>query len=180
MTNRSGRSHLRRLRRGIQDRERRTYITVVLLGTQGSGLDERRAIARALERGGMNVVVPEDDLPHGVSPSLAEEELLLHGDVDLVFLNVDSWGTATEFGQFHDREPLAWKLRVLVPAEYHPLYGTRGGYLTDLYLNHLAVFGHVYAVGIPGDVPASTVPRVVELLARRYRSVMALKGSSTK
>ena len=156
--------------RRVQDRVRRLR----------ERLEERRDIARALERGGMNVVVPEDDLPHDASPSLAEEEMIVHGDADVVFLNVDSWGTAAEFGQYADRGPWARKLRVLVRAEYHPLYGQRRSYLSDLYLNHLAVFGHVYAVGIPGDVPASTVPRLVELLARRYRAVLAARPELSK
>lgn len=159
---------------------RRAYLTVVLLGRRGNGLEERRQIARALEQRGMNALVPEDDLPCDVGPSVAEEEMILHGDADLVFLNVDSWGTATEFGQFHDREPVARKLRVLVPAPYHPLYGDRGGYLTDLYLTHLAVFGHVYAVGAAEGLPALSAPRLVCMLATRYAEVKSSKRRLTK
>ena len=166
------------MRRELEARAQRAYVTVVLLGKGGSGLDERRRIARALERGGMNAVVPEDDLPPEVSPSLAEEAVLVHGDADLVFLNVDSWGTATEFGQLHDREPVARRLRILVPAAYHPLYGDRGGYLTDLYLTHLAVFGHVYSVG-DGDSARPAVEIVVRL-ADRFSEVKAAKPWLTK
>lgn len=180
LTNRHVHDQVRRLRERLEARERRTSLTVVLLGAEGAGLQERRDIAKVLEAGGMNVLIPEDDLPHDVSPSLAEEEMLAHGDIDLVFLDVDSWGTATEFGQLYGRELLAWKLRVLVRAEYHPLYGSRRSYLSDLYLNHLAVYGHVYAVGVPGEVPASTVSQLVPLLARRFRSVRAAKPELTK
>ncbi len=177
---RHDRDRLRRLQAQLRERERRTSVTVALLGVQGDGLEERRRIARILESDGMNVLIPEDDLPHGVSPSLVEEAILLHGDVDLVFLDVDSWGTATEFGQLHDKLPVARKLRVLVRPEYHPLYGSRGSYLRDLYLTHLAVFGHVYAVGVAGDVPANSAERLVVLLARRYREVVSLKPELTK
>ena len=180
MTHRRVKDLVRELRERLEARERRTSLTVALLGAEGAGLQERRDIAKVLEGGGMNVLIPEDDLPGDVSPSLAEEEMLAHGDLDLVFLNVDSWGTATEFGQLYGRAPLARKLRVIVQAEYHPLYGTRRSYLSDLYLSHLAVFGHVYAVGMPGEVPASTVTQLVPLLARRFRAVRAAKPELTK
>ncbi len=168
------------LRAQAEARASSAYVTVVLLGKGGDGLEERRQIARLLERGGMNVVIPEDDLPREQSASLAEEEMLLHGDADLVFLNVDSWGTATEFGQLHDREPVGRKLRVLVPAPYHPLYGDKGGYLTDLYLTHLAVFGHVYAVGMGGRIAAPTAQEAVVRLAERFSEAKRAQRWVTK
>ena len=163
------------LRAQLEAQAKRAYLTVVLLGKAGEGLEERRRIARALEQDGMNAVIPEDDLPRELSPSLAEEAMLVQGDADLVFLNVDSWGTATEFGQLYDRVPVAGRLRVLVPAAYHPLYGDRGGYLTDLYLTHLAVFGHVYAVGSGGRFPALPAEEVVVRLAERFSQVKVAK-----
>ncbi len=168
------------LRRQIESRTGRSYLTVVLLGKSGNGLDERRQIARLLEERGMNAVIPEDDLPHEASPSLAEEAMLLRGDADLVFLDVESWGTATEFGQFHDRDPVARKLRILVPRSYHPLEGDRGGYLSDLYLTHVAVFGHVYPVSEEATLRAGSMQRTVLRLAIRYGEVRALKPRLTK
>ncbi len=171
---------IRERRAELEARARRAYLTVVLLGKGGSGLEERRGIARILERAGMNVVIPEDDLPPEMSPSLAEEQMLVHGDMDLVFLNVDSWGSATEFGQMQDREPVARKLRILVSAAYHPLYGDRGGYLTDLYLTHLAVFGHVYSVGRGGESSGTPVQDVVVPLASRFSEMKLAKPWLTK
>jgi len=55
--------------------------------------------------------VPEDDFSD-VPPSLAERSTLKESDVELVFVNVESWGSATEFGQFHTDEKIAPKLRV--------------------------------------------------------------------
>ena len=180
MANRHPHHDIRDLRSKFEAEARRAYLTVVLLGKGGDGLEERREIARLLERSGMNAVIPEDDLPKEASPSLAEEAMLVHGDADLVFLNVESWGTATEFGQFHDREPIARRLRVLVPAAYHPLYGDRAGYLTDLYLTHLAVFGHVYAVGTSSRVTAPSSQEVVVRLVERYSEAKAAKPELTK
>lgn len=167
-------------RRQLEMKARRAYLTVVLLGKSGSGLQERRHIARTLAQSGMNALIPEDDLPMEASPSLAEEEMLVHGDADLIFLNVDSWGTATEFGQLEDKEQVARKLRILVPMAYHPLYGDRGGYLTDVYLTHLAVFGHVYATRLPGTDPAASSEAIVVRLATRYGEVKAVKPWLTK
>ncbi len=67
-------------------------------------------------------------------------------DLDLVFINVQSWGSAAEFAEFQADLSIASKLRILVERKHHPLYGASSGsgYLTDSYLTHEAVFGHVY------------------------------------
>jgi hypothetical protein len=95
---------------------------------------------------GMIVLIPEDDFPREVAPSLVEEAMLSKGDVELVFINVESWGTVTESTQFHRNRRIAPELMVLVGHEHHLLYGSSASYLTDVYLTHLAVFGHVYAI----------------------------------
>lgn len=171
---------IRENRSHLEQTAGRAYTIVVLLGKNGKGLEERRQIARGLEQEGMTVLIPEDYLPREVSPSLAEGEMLTQGDQDLVFLDVDSWGTATEFGQFHDHRTVAPKLRVLVRVEYHPLYQTQRSYLTDMYLTHLAVFGHVYPIGAVGAVNSSNARDLITLLATRYAEVKRIKPELTR
>ncbi|MEM2930799.1 MAG: hypothetical protein QW797_08090 [Thermoproteota archaeon] len=52
--------------------------------------------------------------------------------------------------------------------EHHPLYGNSASYLTDVYLTHLAVFGHVYAVG---DSRETFFPRYGMLLSGWLRGI---------
>ncbi len=151
-----------------------------MLGANGEGLAERRKIARTLKRKGIIVLVPEDDFPRDVSPSVAEPATLADGDVDLVFLNLQSWGTAGEFGQFHENQRIAPKLRVLVPLEYHPFHGKEKGYLTDLYLAHLARFGHVYGVASKDMATFRSAKTIITKLAERYRQIVAMDNGSTK
>jgi hypothetical protein len=94
--------------------------------------------ARQLEDIGIGALIPEDDLPRGLAPSLLERHILSKVDVDLIFLNVQSWGSATEFAQFGGDPTLARKLRILVGRKHHPIYGTvsSSGYLSDAYMTH--------------------------------------------
>jgi hypothetical protein len=67
------------------------------------------------------------------------------------------------------------KIRVLVECPYHPLYGSESSYLTDIYLTHLAVYGHVYTFG---DEPGSVFPTsesIILGLADRYRAWKTLR-----
>ena len=164
------------MRRAREDLERRlglASIVVVLLGAGGRGLEERRLIAEELERMGAIALVPEDDFPD-VAPSVIEEVLLERGDVDLIFVSVESWGSVAEFSQFHDRPSVGRKLRVLVPGRHHPLYGEGGGYLTDLYLTHLVKYGHVYAFGRDGGPFPS--PRSIAVKIAGRHMVLAAFG----
>lgn len=123
-------------------------------------------------------MIPEDDFPRGISPSLAEEAMLSRGDADLVFVDIQSWGSACEFAQFHEARAIARKLRVLVPPQYHPLHGRSKSYLTDLYLTHLAVHGHVYPVSTK-DKSFPSAKKVIVKLSERYRMLKAI-GYLTK
>ena len=89
--------------------------------------------------------------------------------MDLIFINVESWGSATEFGQFHDKKDIAPKLRVLTPYEYHPMYGSSTSYLTDLYLTHVVKYGHVYACDDSSRSTFPTSEKIVITMATRYR-----------
>ncbi|HYT00915.1 MAG TPA: hypothetical protein VEO20_09655 [Thermoplasmata archaeon] len=165
---------IRSIRRDLERRLNRSASIIVLLGAGGKGLEERRAISEALSKRKMIALVPEDDLPPETSPSLAEPLVLARGDVDLVFLNVESWGTATELGQLQADPRVAHKLRILVRPEYHPVHSDVASYLSDLYLTHLVAFGHVYPVdgGRVARVPSAD--RLVLMIAERHRQVRAL------
>jgi len=167
-------AEIRSARRRVEKKIRETSIIIVLLGAGGRGLRQRRVLKSRLASMGMVALIPEDDFPGEVAPSLVEEALLSKGDVELVFINVESWGTATEFTQFHGNRRIAPKLRVLVEHVHHPLYGGSASYLTDVYMTHLAVFGHVYAVGGSRGNVFPTVREVVVKLAERYRVCKAL------
>ncbi|MGH9919356.1 MAG: hypothetical protein ACRD6W_10895 [Nitrososphaerales archaeon] len=121
-------------------------INVALLGAGGEGLRERREIAAKLGEKGITALIPEDDLSTDVAASLEERDMLTQADLDLAFISVQSWGSVAEFAEFQADPSIARKLRILVERKHHPLYGvSRGsGYLTDSYLTHDAVFGHVY------------------------------------
>jgi len=162
------------LKRSFERRISKTGIIVVLLGAGGRGLKQRRILRQELTVLGIIALIPEDDFPKEIAPSLCEEAMLSKGDIELAFVNVQSWGTATEFAQFHKNSTIAPKLRVLVPHEYHPLYGNSKSYLTDLYLTHTAIFGHVYAID---DARTSAFPpsrQVIMKLAERYRQCKVL------
>ncbi|MGC8832132.1 MAG: hypothetical protein ACP5PQ_06095 [Thermoproteota archaeon] len=113
-------------------------------------------------------IIAEDDLPKDVAPSLMKEYVLENGEVGLAFINVESWGSAAEFAQYHKNKQIALKLRVLVENKHHPLYGRTRSYLTDLYLTHSALYGHVYAYGEEGitSVFPSPMKLIVKLAVR--------------
>lgn len=153
---------------------RETCIIAVLLGAGGKGLKKRRNIEKKLEKEGILTLIPEDDFAPDVAPSITEQSVLEKSDVDIVFIDVESWGSATEFGQYHDKEGVAPKLRILVPYRYHPLYGTSASYLTDLYLTHTAKYGHVYAYDDSERTAFPTSEKIIMKLAIRYRLLVVI------
>lgn len=166
--------------REVQRRIKGARIVVALFGAGGSGLKERRSIAQELTSIGVVVVIPEDALPAALAPSLLERLILSSDDLDLVFVNVDSWGSAAEFSEFRNNQKVAPKLRVLVERDYHPLYGSSKGYLTDAYLTHDAVFGHVYMYRKTNErsVDRTPTPRdIVLTISERYRQWKALSST---
>lgn len=161
-------------RRELEQRVRETCIIVVLLGAGGEGLEKRRIIDAKLEKEGILSLIPEDDFAPDIAPSLTEEAVLKDADVDLIFINVESWGSATEFGQFHDEKEIAPKLRLLTSHEYHPIYGSSTSYLSDLYLTHTAKYGHVYAYDDSNGSSFPASEKIVMIIAIRYRMLAAL------
>jgi len=166
------------IRREAEERVKRSGLIVILLGSSGRGLDERREVAQLLTRRGIVALVPEDDFPTEIGPSVIEEDVLERVDVDLVFLSIESWGAATEFGQFSSNPRIAPKLRVLVRPEYHPVHSPPGSYLTDLYLTHLVRYGHVYPVDGGRQAPVPSAKALIPMLAERHREIKAFRPSS--
>jgi len=153
-------------------------LTVVLLGASERGLEGRRAIAQDLAKRGIIALVPEDDFPDDVALSLANRNILSADRVDLVFVNVQSWGSTAEFSELSGLEGVVGKLRVLVPRRFHPFYGSSGGYLTDAYMTHEAVHGHVYIYREEEDTDEPRwIPSPLEIttrIAERYKQWKAL------
>jgi hypothetical protein len=145
------------------------------MGAGGQGLAQRRRLQGDLSRAGLTALIPEDDFPRHVAPSIVERLMLSREEIDLVFVDLGSWGTATEFGQFHENRRIARKLRVLVNPRHHPLHGNSTSYLTDLYLTHLSAYGHVYAVTSARRSPFPSVKKTVMKLAVRYAQWKALR-----
>src|SRR2546422_11317173 len=77
------------IRREAEQRLQRSGLVVILLGSSGRGLDERRDVARVLTRRGIVSLVPEDDFPVESGPSALEVDIVERRDVDLVFLRIE-------------------------------------------------------------------------------------------
>jgi len=113
------------IRKETEDRLKRSGLVVMLMGSSGRGLDERRAVAHVLTSRGIVALVPEDDFSPEIGPSVIEEDVLERSDVDLVFLSIESWGAATEFGQFSSnpesrRNSGSWSDRSTTRSTAHP------------------------------------------------------------
>jgi len=167
--------HLHSLQKRLEREFKETSIVVVLLGAGGKGLEQRRTLKKELAISGIIPLVPEDDFPREIAPSLVEVAMLSKGDIELVFINVESWGSTTEFAQLHGNNRIAPKLRILVDHSHHPLYSSSTSYLSDLYLTHAAVFGHVYAVDGESKGPFPSAHEVTVKLAERYRQWKAMQ-----
>ena len=167
------RNRIKRELTELAERVKETPIIVVLLGAGNKGLKKRKSIKEILEREGVICLIPEEDFPKEVSPSIIEEAIFRKADVDLIFVNVESWGSATEFAQLVRIKEVAQKLRVLTHYKYHPLYGRSKSYLTDLYLTYMALYGHVYAYSNCGKT-FPTDSEIIVTLAKRFREIKAM------
>ena len=165
---------VRNERKRFEEMVREACIIVVLLGAGGKEIRKRRIIAKKLRDNGIIALIPEDDFAPDIAPSLIEEFIFKYSDVDLVFINVESWGSATEFAQFHDDTRIAPKLRVLTFHKYHPLYGSSMSYLSDLYLTHIAKYGHVYAYDDKEESNFPTSEKIILTISIRYKFLRAL------
>jgi hypothetical protein len=164
-------------RREVERRIAGAETIVALLGGGGNGLEERKFIAGELKQLGIAAIVPEEAFPPDKALSLVERSAFSSDEVDLVFVNVESWGSAAEFAEFHNDKRVVQKLRILVQRKYHPVYGSSSGYLGDTYLTHEAVFGHVYMyLGEDGPEWLPSPKDVVLKISERYRQWKALSS----
>lgn len=162
-------SWIRNEKKRIENLLKETQIIVVLLGAGGKGIEIRREIAKKLDYNGIIALIPEDDFAPDVAPCLTEEAIFKEADLDLIFVNVESWGSAIEFVQFHDNVIVAPKLRILTYYKHHPIYGSSKSYLTDLYLSYIAKYGHVYAYGDEKRNGFPSPEEIILILSLRYK-----------
>ncbi len=102
--------------------------------------------------------------------SMDEKLVLIKDDVDLVFVIPTSEGSISELSSFAEDGRIRPKLRVLVPYMYHPFYGSSSSYVTSVYEELMAEYGHIYPFGISSEVhpdPLDVASTLVAVYKRR-------------
>ena len=102
--------------------------------------------------------------------SMDEKLILLKDEVDLVVVIPTSEGSISELSSFAEDNKIRPKLRVLVPYMYHPFYGSSDSYVTSVYEELMAEYGHVYPFGLGGEVhpdPLDVASTLVAVYKRR-------------
>jgi hypothetical protein len=113
------------------------------------------------------IIEEDEDVAYA---SMDEKLILRKADVDLVIVIPTSEGSISELSSFAEDYKIRPKLRVLVPYEYHPFYGLSESYVTSVYAELLAEYGHVYPFGIDSEVhpdPLDVVSTLVSVYKRR-------------
>ena len=128
----------------------------------------RRIRQRLSEEGCLATILDEDE---GIDYASMDEKLILRkADVDLVVVVPTSEGSISELSSFAEDDEIRPKLRVLVPWEYHPFYGASESYVTSVYEELLAEYGHVYPFEVDDGVhpdPLDVVSTLVSVYKRR-------------
>ena len=102
--------------------------------------------------------------------SMDEKLVLIKDEVDLVFVIPTYEGSISELSSFAEDGRIRPKLRVLVPYMYHPFYGLSSSYVTSVYEELMAEYGHVYPFGLGSEVhpdPLDIVSTLVAVYKRR-------------
>ena len=102
--------------------------------------------------------------------SMDEKLVLLKDEVDLVIVIPTSHGSISELSSFTEDDKIRPKLRVLAPYMYHPFYGSSDSYVTSVYKELMAEYGHVYPFGLGSEVhpdPLSIASTLVAVYKRR-------------
>jgi hypothetical protein len=108
-----------------------------------------------------------------------DERLILRDDeVDLVVVFPTSMGSASELGSFAMDKMIKKKLRVLVPHEYHPFYGSSDSYLTSVYKELMAEYGHVYPYSLDGKTHPDP-SKILSTLVSVYKRFKLLELAGT-
>ena len=99
-----------------------------------------------------------------------DEKLILRKEVDLVFIIPTSEGSISEASSFNEDDIIKPKLRLLIPYEFHPFYGTSTSYLTSFYKEMMSEYGHVYPFDLTGErhpEPFDIASTLIEVYKRR-------------
>ena len=102
--------------------------------------------------------------------SMDEKLTLRKKDVDLVLIIPTSMGPISELSAFAEDKIIRPKIRVLVPFEFHPFYGTSESYVTSVYKELMSDYGHVYPFDVHEEVhpdPLTIVSTLVSVYKRR-------------
>ena len=144
------------------------------MGGAGANLRRRKALAQVLSNDGFEAFVPEDDPTY--QQAAFERFMLREPDLDLLVLFPESPGSYDEYGTFaHDPE-ISSKLRVVVPAKYHPIYGKDpGSYLSSDYMTFIGRYGHCYpsTPEDPAECEWSDGDSIVRKITQWYRTAKA-------
>lgn len=131
--------------------------------------DLRQRIKRALIEAGCIAALFEDELNFEYA-SMDEKLILRKEDVDLVLLIPTSNGPISELSSFAEDKMIRPKIRVLVPFNFHPFYGTSTSYVTSVYKELMSDYGHVYPFDINEELhpdPLTIVSTLVSIYKRR-------------
>ena len=105
-----------------------------------------------------------------IYPAIDEKNLLKEKEVDMAIILPEGPGAISEFSDFSSDQDIAFKLRIFVPTKFHPLEheleNIEPSYLTNAYLIHLTLFGHVYAFENNSDL----IKKVI-LIIESYRRI---------
>jgi len=112
------------------------------------GPRRRKEIKRLVEEDLCDIAIFPEELGF-IHPAIEQRVLIMDKEIDLVILLPEGPGSIAEFGEYSSNPEIAYKLRVFVPTKYHPfemdIEGHEQGYLSNAYLIHLTLYGHVYS-----------------------------------
>ena len=131
--------------------------------------DLRQRIKRDLIEAGCIAALFEEELNFEYA-SMDEKLTLRKKDVDLVLIIPTSIGPISELSSFAEDKIIRPKIRVLVPFEFHPFYGTSESYMTSVYKELMSDYGHVYPFNVHEEVhpdPLTIVSTLVSVYRRR-------------
>lgn len=128
----------------------------------------RRIKSNLIEEGCLAALFEEDE--NIVYASMDEKLTLRKKDVDLVLIIPTSIGPISELSSFAEDKIIRPKIRVLVPFEFHPFYGTSESYVTSVYKELMSDYGHVYPFDVHEEMhpnPHTIVSTLVSVYKRR-------------
>lgn len=130
----------------------------------------RRILLRKVIEESLNHIAIFPEELRFIYPAIDEKNLLREKEVDMAIILPEGPGAISEFSDFSSDHDIAFKLRVFVPKKFHPLEQelekVEPSYLTNAYLIHLTLFGHIYAFENNSDL----IKKVI-LILESYRRI---------